>query len=103
VNPKDDEDEKNQFTIAPLPYELLMQTPMAQSAQYPTYPMPQTPQPQEQQPQAQSQQAKKKITTGQLMLIIIGILIFVEFPPPIDLVGLGLIVYSLKKYWSRKS
>jgi hypothetical protein len=37
------------------------------------------------------------------MLIIIGTLVFLGTPPPIDIIGLGLIVYSLKKYWSGKS
>jgi hypothetical protein len=104
VNPKDD---KKQFitnaptpNIAPLPYEMIMspspQTPMAQPIQYQLYPTPQ--------PQAQQSQAKKKqFTVGQLVLLIIGIAIFISLPPPIDLIGLGLVIYAVKKYWSGKS
>jgi hypothetical protein len=105
VNPKDeDENEKNQSTtIAPLPYELLMPpSSMAQPIQYQLYPMPQYPMPPQPQSQEQSRQ-KRKFTTTQLILLIIGIFVFLETPPPIDLIGLGMIIYALKKYWSGKS
>jgi hypothetical protein len=95
VNPKDDENTPI-TKLAPLPYEFQFALPPQAQSQPVQYPMPQTPQ----QSQAQPQPQAKKLRN--LILMIFGILIFAVTPPPIDLVGLGLIVYSLKKYWGKK-
>jgi hypothetical protein len=98
VNPKDDK----KGVPSALPYEFqFASTSIQLMPQYSTpfqYP-PQSQQP----PQDQQSQKKNQFSAGQLILIIIGAFIFITTPPPIDLVGLGLIIYSLKKYWSRKS
>ncbi len=35
-------------------------------------------------------------------MVIIGAIIFISLPPPMDLIGLGMIVYAIKKYWGKK-
>jgi hypothetical protein len=95
--PKEKQSALNTPINAPLPYEMMMPQPV--QSQYPmtAQPMP-MPTPQYQQPQqAQSQQKDQKKFDKVLIEILIGV--FLLPIPLITLLGIGLIIDGVRRYW----